>query len=45
MKKDVYNVNIKSIEDKIPDITNLAIDTTLNIKTNEVKNKILVSQT
>ena len=30
VKKDVYNAKIKSIEDKIPDITNLATNTTLN---------------
>ena len=28
--KDVYNANIKDIEDKIPDITNLATNTTLS---------------
>ena len=38
--KDVYNANIKNIEDKIPDITNLATNTTLNAKINEIKNKI-----
>ena len=34
VKRDVFNVNIKNIEDKIPDITNLAIKTTFiaNIK-------------
>ena len=37
VKKDVYNVQIKNIEDKIPDIANLATNTTLNAKTNEVK--------
>ena len=31
-KNDVYNVKIKNIEDKIPDITNLATNTTLNAK-------------
>ena len=31
---------IKNIEDKIPDITNLATNTTLNAKMNEVKNEI-----
>ena len=31
VKKDVYNAKIKSIEDKIPDITNLATKTTLNV--------------
>ena len=30
VKKDVYNAKIKNIEDKIPDITNLATNTTLN---------------
>ena len=34
------NVKIKYIEDKIPDITNLATNTTLNGKINEVKSKI-----
>ena len=38
--KDVYNAKIKNIEDKIPDITNLATSTTLNAKINEIKNKI-----
>ena len=32
IKKDVYNAKIKNIEDKIPDITNLATNTTLNAK-------------
>ena len=40
IKKDVYNAKIKKIEDKIPDITNLAANTTLNAKINEVKNDI-----
>ena len=40
VKKDVYNAKIKNIEDKMPDITNLATNTTLNAKINEVKNKI-----
>ena len=31
---------MKNIEDKIPDITNLATKTTLNAKINEVKGKI-----
>ena len=30
IKKDVYNAKIKNIEDKIPDIANLATETTLN---------------
>ena len=37
----IYNANIKDIEDKVPDITNLATDTTLNAKINRVKNEIL----
>ena len=32
---------IKNIEDKIPDITNLATKTILNTKINEVKTEIL----
>ena len=40
LKKDVYNAKIKNIEDNIPDITNLATNTTLNAKINEVKNEI-----
>ena len=40
VKKDVSNVQIKSIEDKMPDITNLAINTTINAKINEVKEEI-----
>ena len=31
---------MKDIEDKIPDITNLASNTTLNAKINEVKNEV-----
>ena len=40
IKKDVYNAKIKHIEDKIPDITNLATNTTLNAKINDVKGEI-----
>ena len=40
VKKDVYNATIKNIEDKIPDITNLATKTTLRAKINEVKAEI-----
>ena len=40
VKKDVYNTKIKNIKDKLPDISYLATDTTLNDKTNEVKNWI-----
>ena len=39
VKKDVYNAKIKSIEDKISDITNLATNTTLNAEINEVKKR------
>ena len=41
MKKDVYNAKIKNTSDKIPDITNVATNTTLNAKINEVKGEIL----
>ena len=40
VKKDGYNAKIKNIEDKIPDITNLATKTTLNAKINKVKGDI-----
>ena len=41
VKKDAYNAKIKDIEDTIPDITNLATNTTLNTGINEFKNEIL----
>ena len=37
IKKDVYNARITNIENKIPDITSLATNTTLNTKVNEVE--------
>ena len=37
VKKDVYNTKIKDIEDKIPDITNLATNASLNVKINKLK--------
>ena len=40
VKKTEYNSKIKNIEDKIPDITNLGINTTLNAKIDEVKGEI-----
>ena len=40
VKKDVYNGKIKDIGYKIPEITNLATNTTARVKINEVKNKI-----
>ena len=40
VKKDVYNAKIKTIEDKILDITNLATNVCLNAKMNEVKGEI-----
>ena len=36
VKKTEYNARIKSIEDKIPDISNLATKSILNAKINEV---------
>ena len=36
VKKQVYNVKIEDIEDKTPNITNLATNTILNAKINEV---------
>ena len=36
-EKDAYNAKIKIIEDKIPDIINLATKTTLNAKINGLK--------
>ena len=41
LKKDVHNAKNKNIEDKRPDITNLATKTTLNAKINKVKGEIL----
>ena len=40
VKKTEYNAKIKNIEDKIPDITNLATKAILNTKMNEVKAEI-----
>ena len=40
VKKDVCNAKIKNIEDKIPDITNLATNASFNAKINEVKGEI-----
>ena len=40
VKKDVNISKVKNIEDKMPDITNLATNTTLNAKINKVRNKI-----
>ena len=37
LKKDGYNARIKTIENEVLDITNLATKTTLNAKINEVK--------
>ena len=38
--KGVYNAKIKNIEDKGPDITNLATKNAFNAKVNEVKGEI-----
>ena len=40
VKRDVNNAKIKYIEDKVPNITNVATNTTLNAKINEVKSEI-----
>ena len=40
LKKNAYNAKIKTIDNKIHDITNLATKTTLNSKINEVKGEI-----
>ena len=37
VKKDVYNAKMKNTEDKIPDISILATNTTFNAKINELK--------
>ena len=41
VEKTECNAKIKDIDEKIPDITNLATNTTLNFKINEIKGKIL----
>ena len=45
--KNVYNAKTKNIEDKIPDITNLATNITLNVKIKVKKEmySIIVLQT
>ena len=40
VRKDVYNAKVKNSENKVLDITNLAINAPLNAKINEVKGKI-----
>ena len=40
VKKDVLHAKIKYIKDEIPDITNLATNTTLNPKINKVKSLV-----
>ena len=40
VKKDACNAKIKYIEDKIPDITNLATNTSVNAKIIEIKGEI-----
>ena len=40
VKKENYNAKIKDIEDKIPDISKLASNTTFNYKVNKVKGEI-----
>ena len=40
--KDVYNAKIKNIQHKIPSINNMATNTSINGKINEVKEKYLI---
>ena len=40
VKKDVYNAKIKNIEDKTPDISNVATNSSLKAKINEFKGEI-----
>ena len=40
VKNDIYNVKIRNIEDKIPDITNLSTNTSLSTEINEVKKEV-----
>ena len=40
VKKDVYSAKTKNVEDKMPDITNLATKANTNAKINEVKCEI-----
>ena len=42
VKKTEYNAKIKNIEDKIPDISNLATKSNLNTKISELKIKYQV---
>ena len=42
VKRDVLNAQIKSIEDKMPDITNVVANTTLNAKINKVKGDLVL---
>ena len=39
-KRDLYNAKIKNIEDKIPDITNVATNRTFNVKIIVVKGEM-----
>ena len=41
IKKDVYNAKIENIEDKIPNITNMATNTSLNAKEMKLEKKCL----
>ena len=40
LKKDACNASVKSIADKLPDITDLATNTSHNAKINKVKGEI-----
>ena len=42
VKKNEYNTKIKDIENKIPNITNLATNSSLNTKINDVKKHLIL---
>ena len=42
VKKNEYNTKIKDIENKIPNITNLATNASLNTKINDVKKHLML---
>ena len=42
VKKNEYNTKIKDIENKIPNITNLATNASLNTKINDVKKHLIL---
>ena len=42
IKKDIYNAKIKNIEDRVPNLTNVATNTTLNAKLDKLKKEYLL---